>query len=55
MIHHGAVELLVGAPAFPPLEILHGVGAAGHRLEAGQPVDAGALYLVHVLDRKSVV
>ncbi len=49
MIHHGAVELLVGAAAFPPLEILHGVGAAGHRLEAGQPVDAGALYLVHVL------
>ncbi len=49
MVHHRAVELLGGAPALAPLEILHGVGAAGHRLETGQPVDARALHLVHVL------
>ena len=32
VVHHGPVEFLKGAPAFPELEILHGVGPMGHRL-----------------------
>ena len=46
VIHHRAVVLLVGAPSLAPLEILHRVRPAGHRLQAGQQVRPGPLQLV---------
>ena len=49
MIHHCAVELLIRASSLTPLEVLHGIRAAGHCLEAGQSMDAGTLKLVHIL------
>ena len=49
MVYHRAVPLLSAAAALAPLEILHAVTAAGHRLQALQAVDAGAFELVVVM------
>ncbi len=49
VVYHRAVPLLSAAAALAPLEILHAVTAAGHRLQALQAVDAWAFELVVVM------
>ena len=38
--------LFKGTSSLSPLEILHGIGPAGRRLQAEQLMDAGTLHLV---------
>ena len=49
VVNHRSVEFLLPASAFSPLEILHAVGAAGHRLQGGQLVHTRTLLSVHIL------
>ena len=45
VVHHSAVELLRAAPALAELEVLHRVGAVGHRLHGGGHVHPRLLQL----------
>ena len=42
VVHHRTVEFFKRAAAFAPLEILHRLGAVGHRLHGREQVHAGA-------------